>query len=286
MRPPQAWLTAYVEHSRQLEEPHSYRIYEEPEELRIILNLGHDGVQPASADQRTFAERLRVAVIDDRDESVDVEIEGTFWWTAIRPRTQLDPGEPIVLASPSSIDWKLQVRRADGQRFRAGRHAIIVSTAESFATLRLADGSRTGAAVSERRLTIETGLPTNLRERSQMHWVAAERAYEQGRFADVVAAARQAFDAHPHSGGSYILGMSFLRLGKCREAAAALEGLLQVGLIARSSIPEFLAYAYVCANDESNARRVLRRRGFAAAQLDAEIARFRQLARTGWWSRR
>jgi lipopolysaccharide biosynthesis regulator YciM len=112
-----------------------------------------------------------------------------------------------------------------------------------------------------------------------MHAVAAQEAMRERRFEDAAAAAQRAIDANPSNAGAYtVLGGASLQLNKCREAVRALERVLEVALIGHSAIPELLAQAYVCAGDTANAKRLLRRRGFPEARLDAEIAHLQELA--------
>jgi tetratricopeptide (TPR) repeat protein len=269
------WFSARVAHSDRLENAFSYRFYDEPRQLVIILNIGHEGLQSAQADQRDFARQLRVVMKDAENRPVALETEGTFWRFADAGRVQIHAGEPLHVVSGRGIEWELRLQRADGQRFATGPHAIELSLAGPFTALRLADGSMPRSRQSsDAVLTIRLGSPTNARERSSMHELAAQEAIQERRYADAAAAAQRAIDADPSNGHAYtVLGGAFLHLNRCPEAAAALEKVLQFGLTGRTAIPELLAQAYVCAGDEKNAKRVLRLRGIPEAQLDAEIAR-------------
>jgi len=269
--------------SDQLEKGRSYRLYEEPQQLVIILTVRHDSFEPATADQQAFTRQLLVAVRDNDDAPVAVETAGTFW----RPlavdqlaRVQLDESEPLQIAPRRSIEWELRLERADGQRFATGLHTIDFSLAGPFRALRLPDGSRLGSSNSETVLTIRLGPPTNARERGRMYSLAAQEAMEERRYADAAAAAQRALDADPSGlglGPYVVLGIASLHLDRCAEAAAALEKVFQMALTGRTAIPELLAQAYVCLGDVPNAIRILGLRDIPKAQLDAEIARRRQI---------
>lgn len=273
-------FSARVAHGDALENFRSYRLYNEPQQIVIILTIGHASLEPAIADQQTFAKQFRSAMKDDDDKPIAIETEGTFWQFAETGRVQLDPTEPLRVVSGRAIEWELRFRRADGQRFATGRHVVDLSLVGPLRTLRLGDGSTPGARPSETSLAIHLGPPRNEVERSRMHELAAQEAMRERRFEDAAAAAHKAIDANPSNAGAYIvLGGASLQLNKCREAAVALERVLQRARIGgRSAIPyELLAQAYVCSGDEKNARRVLRLQGIPGARLDAEIAHLREL---------
>jgi hypothetical protein len=281
VRPSNVWVMAREAQSDQLEKGRSYRLYEEPQQLVIILTVRHDSLEPATADQQAFTRQLLVAVRDNDDAPVAVETAGTFW----RPhavdqpaRVQLDESEPLQIAPRRSIEWELRLERADGQRFATGLHTIDFSLGGPFRALRLPDGSRLGSSNSETVLTIRLGPPTNARERGNMHALAAQKAMQERRYADAAAAAERARDADPSGFGAYaVLGGAYLQLDRCAEAVAALEKVVEIARTGRTAIPEWLAQAYVCVGDVPNAIRVLGLRDIPKAQLDAEIARRRQL---------
>ena len=286
-------FSARVAHGYRLENVRTFRLYEEPRHIVLIVTIGHNALEPATADPRAFARELRVAIRDGDDRPVPTETEGTFWrFIASAPvdraRVRLGATEPLQLAIGRTIDWELRLQRADGQRFAAGPHTIDLSLAGPFSTLRLPDGSTPRSSSSEMALTIHLGSPANDHERGSMHALAAEEAMQERRYADAAAEAQRAIDADPSSAGPYtVLGGAFLQLNRCREAAAALEKVLPIGLAGYTGIPQLLAHAYVCAGDEKNARRVLRLAGFSGAGLDREIAQMRKaVARRRGQSRR
>jgi len=272
------WLSARVAHANALERARSYRLYNEPREIVVILTIGHDSLEPATADQQVFAKHVRSAITDDDDKPIAIETDATFWRLAERGRVQLDPNEPLRVVSGHDIEWQLRFRRADGQRFATGRHVVDLSLVGPLRTLRLGDGSTPGARPSETSLAIHLGPPRNAVERSSMHELAAQEAMQERRFEDAAAAAQEAIDANPSNVGAYtVLGGASLQLNKCHEAAVALEKVLQRALVGRTAIPDLLLQAYVCSGDENNARRMLRLRGIPEARLDAEVARLREL---------
>ena len=271
-------FSARVAHSDQLETARSYRLYDEPLQIVLILTIFYDSLEPATADQRAFARQMRVAIRTEGGAPQPVTTDGTFWRYGDGGRLALDAGEPLRVVSGRGIEWELRLRRADGLRFTTGRHTIDLSLSGSFTTLRLADSSLPGARLSETLLTIQLGPPANADELGKMHALAALEAMLERRFEDAAAAAQKAIDANPPNAGAYtVLGGAFLQLNKCHEAAVALEKVLQRALIGHTSIPNLLAQAYVCSGDENNARRVLRLRGIPEARLDAEIAHLREL---------
>jgi tetratricopeptide (TPR) repeat protein len=273
------WFGARVAHSDRLENAFSYRLYDQPFEPAIVLNIGHVGFQSPKADQQDFARGLRVAMKDEEDKPVALETDGTFWRFADWGRVQLQIGEPLDVVSGRGIEWELRLHRADGQRFATGRHTIDLSLAGPFAAMRLADGSTPRIRYSsEAVLTIRLGPPTTARERSRMHELAAQEAMQERRYADAAAAAERARDADPSGFGAYaVLGGVYLQLDRCPEAVAALEKVVEIARTGRTAIPEMLAQAYVCVGDVPNAIRVLGLRDIPKAQLDAEIARRRQI---------
>ena len=274
------WLSARVAHGDALEHARSYRLYNEPLEIVVILTIAHKSLEPATADQQVFAKLLRSAMKDDDDKPIATETDGTFWRSTERGRVQLGPHEPLRIVSGHGIEWELRFRRADGQRFATGRHVVDLSLVGPLRTLRLGDGSTPGARSSETSLAIHLGHPRSAGERSRMHELAAHEAVRERRFEDAAAAAQKAIDANPSNTNAYlVLGGASLQLNKCREAAVALEKVLQRARIGgRAVLPyELLAQAYVCSGDEKNARRVLRLQGIPKARLDAEIAHLREL---------
>jgi hypothetical protein len=257
----------------------SFRLYDEPDQIIVIITIDHRSPEVATADSRIFAAALQVSIKGSDQRLIPIDTDGTFRrLLTAADRVPLGANEALQIASGRRIEWELRLQRADGQRFGAGRHTIDLSLAGPFAVLRLPDGSAPRSVSPATSLTVTLGAPTDLRERANSHYLTAQKASKERRFSDAAAGAQRALDADPYNARALVLlGFSLMQMDRCPAAAAALEKVLQLHLRARSAVPGALAQAYICAGDEANARRVLGLWGMPAPRVDAEIARLRQV---------
>src|SRR5262245_23150487 len=212
---------ATVHHAVRLNGPRQLRLYDEPHEIVIEFGIGHDSPVAASGNQQAFAQKLRVAVRGPNDGLIGVLAAGFF--ERGKNGIRLAPDEPLTFPAGSEIawlgrglNWSIQLRKADGGRFTAGRYVVDLSLAGAAETLQMADGSFSRAASSDVFFAIQLGPPTTDEERVRMYVSLANEAMQARLYDDVVTNALYALNLKPSDvGASLVLGGALMRSNRC-----------------------------------------------------------------------
>ena len=262
--------------------PPQYRIYVEPESLRLSLLLGNESEHPIVVDQRRIEGllRLRLETAGSRVVPVSVawlpEIRLPGEWT-----TATNSWDPLTIEPRTAVSWIIALNRRDGGVFNTGNYDLTYEVPNLESIVRKTSGSpwigRTPSRSASVPLVI--ALPQTPREMSAVHRMAARNAMFRRDRAQEAAEYSRALAADPTDTMALSgLANSLLGLKRYQEAVSLYERLIKEG--ARSAETcLFAAQAYVGLADEVNARRVLGAAGFSAERIQETVARLRARGR-------
>jgi hypothetical protein len=260
--------------------PPQYRLYVEPESLRLGLLLGNESEEPIVVDQHSMEGllRLRLATAGANVTSVPVVVQ---WLPEIRLpgewTTAPNSSAPLTIEPGKGVSWIISLSRGDGRRFSRGTYTLTYEVPNLQSVVRKPTGSpwigRTPSRPTSVPLVI--ALPQTPREMSAVHKLAARQALLRRDLDEQAAAYSRALVADPTDTMAVSgLANSLLSLRRYKEAIPLYERLLQGG--ARDSQTYLnAAQAYMGLADEANARRVLGAAGFSPERIQAAVARFR-----------
>jgi predicted Zn-dependent protease len=172
----------------------------------------------------------------------------------------VSPGRSIQIDPVKGIEWRIDLQRADGTTFPAGRYAVEVALGDARDYVSAAGQPWLGATPRSAPVTVLVAPPATARERAAAFRLAGTIALRGNRQAEAVQAFHRARAADPADHLSMIdLGIAHLRVNRHTEAIVEFENALRLmPRRDRSAVPSLLAFAHVALGDESNAARVLR----------------------------
>jgi hypothetical protein len=260
--------------------PTQYRLYVEPEALRLSLLLGNLSEEPIVVDQQRMEAllRVRLATAGANANRVPVSVQ---WLPEIRLpgewTTETNSWAPITIEPGKGVSWIILLSRGDGDRFSTGTYVLTYEVPNLQSIVRKATGSpwigRTPSKPASVPLVI--ALPQTPRDTSAVHKLAARNAMLRRDRVEEAAEYSRALAADPTDTMALSgLANSLLGLKRYQEAVPLYERLIKEG--ARSTQTYlFAAEAYMGLADEANARRVLGAAGFSAERIQETVARLR-----------
>jgi len=263
-----------------LTEARSFRVYETPDELQLILGLSNDTSTSFVLTQEAVEQAVSIVLV-----SSETEIPATFTWSLRRIGLSLPPTSPsesIDIPSGSGATWNVSVRRQDSRAFVANRYSLLL-TYHPIAATSASDPTQKVTprlGFSKTSVFAVTGPAITDSERAAAHRYSGQKALLSG---DNVAAIRAYQESLKLEAENLValsgLGWALLQSGRFAEAVDVLELRLKKsdGALGRSLLPSHLATAYVGAGNELRARDVLQKAGYTSDAVEIEIARLREV---------
>jgi len=257
--------------------PPQYRLYVEPESLRLSLALGNESGEPIVVEQRRIQELLRLRL--DTGGANANRVAVTVQWP---PEIRL-PGEwttkptswaPLTIEPHTGVSWIIVLNRGDAGVFDSGTYAVTYEVPNLQSIVRKATGSswigRTPSRPASVPLVI--ALPQTPREISAVHKLAARDALLRRDLGEMAAAYSRALAADPTDTMAVSgLANSLLILKRYAEAVPLYERLIKQGVVETRTY-ESAAEAYIGLGDDANARRVLSSAGYSPERIQTTLA--------------
>ena len=196
-----------------------------------------------------------------------------------------EQGDSVFEGRRSLVVWIVAVTQPDGRPFVPGRYrfetenrdirsAIVPASGE-----RLPDTALTGwSRGTKGEFDLVITAPTTPAQVALMYRQQGDVALERRQFEDAATLFRQAVDANPSDQGTapQRLSMTYLNLGRYADALPVLK---RMPLRAQGLVEAYLAEAYVGLGNEAEAISLLRRGGWAEAEVGAQIQSLRDITR-------
>jgi tetratricopeptide (TPR) repeat protein len=190
------------------------------------------------------------------------------------------PDLQLLAEGSKGVVWIVALTQLDGRPFSPGRYRLETEKHDIRSAIVTATGGplpqaalQPWSGVTRGHLELIVTAPSTPAEVAMMYVQRGEVAFDRRQFEEAVALYRQAIDAHPSNAGRtlQLLGGTYLAMGRYAEALPVLQRLpIRVPLV-----QAFLAEAHVGVGDEAEAVDLLRRNGWAEAEVAARIADLR-----------
>ena len=255
-------------------QPRTYRLYESPESIRLLLTIVNESPTAIEFDHATLRREFRM-LLNGR-----IGLYATWAPDMASPtgRVALNLDREVRIAAGTAAAWAIDVRRSDGEPFRAGMHVMTATMNNALRTLRSPDGHPVHtASATDTSLTLHVGRPSGARERADDFRSRAERikTTNPGESIRLLRAA-QAFDP-ANLRILLALGQAYVDLKRYKESLPYFERALAMHTNAhRSSIPYSLAFVYAALGNEAEARRVLRAGGVSDEGVERSLVNYRR----------
>ena len=259
-----------------------FRVYETPKQLTLLLTLANQSSRNIFVDQTGLERNLRFTVNRDwRRVPISARWNRDAKQAGRDAPVAVSPGKSIQVDAVDSVEWRIDLERADGRTFPAGRYAIEVAWGDARDYVSTAAGQPwSGTTPGRGRVSVLVAPPTTARERAAAYRLAGSIALRGKRQAEAVQALQRARTADPTDHMSMVaLGGAYLQVKRYAEAIVEFENALRVMPQGRSGVPMHLALAYVGLGDELNATRVLREHGMLESRISSELNQYRATIR-------
>ena len=268
------WFLEPATAERMGSQPRTYRLYESPTSIRLLLTIVNESSTAIEFDHATLRREFRL-ILNGR--------AGLYaTWTPVMAsstgRVALNLDREVRIGMGNAASWEIDVRRSDGEPFSAGKHVMTATMNNALRSLRSHDGRPVNTAPGhDTSLTLHVGPPAGPRERADELRSRAERIKTTNpKEAIRLLQAAQAFD--PADLRILLaLGQTYVDLERYKESLPFFERALAMQTNAhQSSIPYSLAFVYMALGNEPEARRVLRAGGVSDEGVERSLMNYRR----------
>jgi tetratricopeptide (TPR) repeat protein len=261
---------ASIADADQLPEARSFRVYGTPDQLTVALVIANETTRPIAVNQEMFSHQVRFSVVGTSAVPIAVTWLPEAWWVAgaLGP-TPVLPDERFEVGASRTVEWRVAIRPTQADRFAGGQYLVKIELSDEMAARSTTHGTQ---------LAVTTGLARSDDERAAEYLFLGRRALKDGRLLEARDYLQRARTANPATSVAlFELAVAHLQLREYREAIATFEQLHPVR--EQSSIPGYLAEAYVGLGDDGRATQVLRRAGMSSRDIVSELDRLRRRVR-------
>jgi hypothetical protein len=260
--------------------PVSYRIYGEPNVLRLGLSLVNQSDATIVIDQEAIRSTLRVRL------SAGQEVAANLRWL---PDLHL-PGDlvptmnswgPISLESKKGLTWLIEVEREDLEPFGRGRLTVQFEIPDIIHAIHKPDETAWIGRVPTRPgvVSLVIAPPNGPAETSARYRFEARQAMFRKEYIKSIEAYSRAVAANPsdRQAESGLAG-ALLAAGRYREAVTIYEKRWPSMSPASAEYP-LVVMAYLGIGDEQTARSLLQRMGVTSERVNDKVAEYRDANR-------